>query len=242
MHVVITFYFCLNLRIVCPNILRGGNILIVSTLKQLVIVGVSVVVLAGCASSGDKERAEAAARAAAEQAERDAAAKAAAIEAAKIAEAARLAEEARAAEERRKAEAAAAAAAARRVTTLKATGHFDFNKAVLRSDARAALDSGVVSRKGEVKEVNSVAINGHADRIGSVEYNQRLSEKRAEAVKAYLVGQGVPANNIDARGFGKMQPAAGAPQCSDSMSRNKLIKCLQPHRRVEVELNGIAAN
>ena len=91
-----------------------------------------------------------------------------------------------------------------------------------------------------MKSVSAVTINGHADRLGSNEYNQKLSEKRAEVVKAYLVGQGVPANNVDTFGFGKTQPAQGVAKCEDALGRAKLIACLQPHRRVEVELKGEA--
>lgn len=126
--------------------------------------------------------------------------------------------------------------------TLKGKSLFDFNKSELRTDAKSALDKDIAAKKGDVKSVSSVAINGHADRLGSQEYNQRLSEKRAEVVKAYLVGKGLPPNSIETTGFGKTQPATGAgiQKCDDSLGRAKLIECLQPHRRVEVELKGEA--
>lgn len=138
--------------------------------------------------------------------------------------------------------AAEAKPAAPKTIVLKGTGLFDFNKSALRPDAMAALDKQVFSKKGNVASVSGVAVNGHADRIGSHDYNQKLSEKRAEVVKAYLVGWGVPANNIETFGFGKTQPATGAgvAKCEDSLPRAKLIECLQPHRRVEVELKGVA--
>lgn len=127
-----------------------------------------------------------------------------------------------------------------KIATIKGTGYFDFNKSELRADTKAALDKEIVAKKDDVKSVSSVVINGHADRLGSHEYNQKLSEKRAEVAKAYLVGQGVPANSIDTIGFGKTQPAQGVAKCEDSLGRKKLIACLQPHRRVEVELKGEA--
>lgn len=134
----------------------------------------------------------------------------------------------------------APAPVAPKTTTIKGKSLFDFNKSVLRPDATAALDNEVVAKKSDVKSVSSVTVNGHADRLGSNEYNQKLSEKRAEVVKAYLVGKGVPANNVETFGFGKTQPAQGVAKCEDSLGRKKLIECLQPHRRVEVELKGEA--
>jgi OOP family OmpA-OmpF porin len=214
-----------------------------STLKHLAILGSALALLAGCASQQEKpadapkpaaqapkEDPEAAARAAAEKKAADEAA----------ARAKKAAEEAEA--KRRAAAAAPAAPAAPKVTSLKSTGLFDFDKSVLRPDAKAALDKDIVARKDEVKSVKSVMIDGHADRLGSHEYNQRLSEKRAEVAKAYLVGKGVPANSIETNGFGKTQPATGAgvQKCEDSLGRKKLIECLQPHRRVVVELKGEA--
>ena len=218
------------------------------TLKQLALFGSALALLAGCASQQEKaaEAPKAAAEAPKEDPEaaaRAAAAKKAAEEKAAQEAAARAAAEKKAAEEAEaKKRAAAAAAAAPKVTALKSTGLFDFDKSVLRPDAKAALDKDIVARKDEVKTVKSVMIDGHADRLGSHEYNQRLSEKRAEVAKAYLVGKGVPANSIETNGFGKTQPATGAgvQKCEDSLGRKKLIECLQPHRRVVVELKGEA--
>lgn len=202
--------------------------------------------LAGCANTSESvapatsastkatdEAAEKAARAAAERSalERAAAEKAAAE---------KLAAEKAAADKAAVDAAARAKAAASKPLTIKGLGLFDFNKSVLRPDAKSALEKEVVAKKEEIKSISTVSINGHADRLGSNEYNQKLSEKRAEVVKAYLVGQGVPANNVDTFGFGKTQPAQGVAKCEDSLSRSKLIECLQPHRRVEVELKGEA--
>jgi OOP family OmpA-OmpF porin len=85
----------------------------------------------------------------------------------------------------------------------------------------------------EDKSVNNVVITGHTDRLGSDKYNQKLSERRAEAVKAYLVGKGVDASRLTAQGKGKSQPVV---QCNDKkMKRADLIKCLEPNRRVEID-------
>jgi OOP family OmpA-OmpF porin len=75
---------------------------------------------------------------------------------------------------------------------------------------------------------------GHADRIGGDAYNMKLSVRRAEGVKNYLVSKGIPANRIYTEGKGKRQPVK---ECKDS-NRKALIVCLQPNRRVEVEVVG----
>jgi OOP family OmpA-OmpF porin len=76
-----------------------------------------------------------------------------------------------------------------------------------------------------------VVITGYTDRLGSDKYNQKLSERRATAVKDYLVGKGVAANRLKAEGKGKANPVV---QCNNK-KRADLIACLEPNRRVEVE-------
>jgi OOP family OmpA-OmpF porin len=78
---------------------------------------------------------------------------------------------------------------------------------------------------------------GHADRFGTDAYNQKLSEKRAEAVKAYLVSKGVEPNRVYTEGKGKKQPITKADQCKGPKSK-KTVDCLQPDRRVEIEVIG----
>jgi OmpA-OmpF porin, OOP family len=80
-------------------------------------------------------------------------------------------------------------------------------------------------------QIPTVTVSGHTDRLGTDQYNQSLSQRRAAAVKAYLVKQGVAANRINAVGRGEKQPVV---QCSEK-ARPALIKCLEPNRRVEVE-------
>ena len=126
----------------------------------------------------------------------------------------------------------AAAAPTIEKVTLQTDALFDFDKAVIRTDARDKLDGLVTQIKGVNLEV--VIAVGHTDRLGSVAYNQRLSVRRAEAVKNYLVSKGIPANRIYTEGKGKSQPVK---DCKDT-NRKALIACLQPNRRVEVEIVG----
>ena len=84
--------------------------------------------------------------------------------------------------------------------------HFDFDKATLRPDAIAILDKAVGLLKTQAKVVVEVA--GHTDSVGSEEYNQGLSERRAISVKDYLESQGITATRLTARGYGEAQPVA----------------------------------
>ena len=121
------------------------------------------------------------------------------------------------------------------IVNLASTELFEFNKAVLTPAARKALDTEVVAKLGDLRDVRYIIVNGHADRLGSVQYNQKLSEKRAEAVRAYLVSRGVAADKVETLGFGKTLPVKS---CPDQKERKGLIECLAPNRRVVVEVQG----
>lgn len=116
---------------------------------------------------------------------------------------------------------------------------FAFDKSVLDMTAQDTLDRQVVVRFGEFGDLRFININGYTDRIGSVQYNQKLSERRADAVKAYLVRQGADAAKIQTTGYGKMYVGSVLPvvQC-DQKGRRALIACLAPNRRAEVEVLG----
>lgn len=122
--------------------------------------------------------------------------------------------------------------------TLSSKALFDFDKAVLKPEGKKALDTEVVARLREVQKLELVLVTGHTDRLGSQAYNQKLSEKRANAVKDHLAAAGVPKDKIETLGMGKTQPVPGV-KC-DQTKRKDLIACLQPHRRVEVEVKGEA--
>ena len=129
----------------------------------------------------------------------------------------------------------AAAPAKPKVLRVTSTELFDFNKAVLSQAAQAKLDAEVVAKLGGFATIRFVNVNGHTDRLGSPQYNQKLSEKRAVAVKAYLVSKGVDGSKIETYGFGKTNPVKS---CPDQRDRKALIACLEPNRRVEVEVQG----
>jgi OmpA-OmpF porin, OOP family len=113
---------------------------------------------------------------------------------------------------------------------------FTFNKAVLSNTAKQRIDAEVMSKLSTCAKVDLVLVTGHADRLGSQQYNQKLSEKRADAVASYLKSKGVSAE-IDTLGVGKTQSVKA---CDDKLPRQKLIECLAPNRRVVIEGRGLA--
>ncbi len=121
------------------------------------------------------------------------------------------------------------------VLSVASTELFEFNKAVLNADAKVKLDKEVIARAKDFADIRLVHVDGHADRLGSPQYNQRLSEKRADAVRAYLVSKGFDANRIETLGSGKTNPVKS---CPDQKDRKSLIECLSPNRRVVVEVKG----
>jgi len=120
-------------------------------------------------------------------------------------------------------------AAATKVT-YAADAFFDFNKSVLKAEGKAKLDDLV----GKVKGINLEVIIavGHTDAVGSDAYNQKLSVKRSDAVKAYLVSKGIEKNRVYTEGKGEKQPVAD----------NNTAAGRAKNRRVEIEVVGTRAN
>jgi OmpA-OmpF porin, OOP family len=114
--------------------------------------------------------------------------------------------------------------------TYAADAFFDFDKAVLKPEGKAKLDDLV----GKVKGINLEVIIavGHTDSVGTDAYNQKLSVRRAEAVKAYLVSKGIEKNRVYTEGKGEKQPVAD----------NKTAEGRAKNRRVEIEVVGTRAN
>ena len=114
---------------------------------------------------------------------------------------------------------------------------FTFDRADVRPDGKAELDR--FARQLDGTRFDVVVVEGHTDRLGSTAYNQRLSEQRANAVKSYLTVAGqVDANKIRALGKGESQPVTRPGDCKGSQQTAKLIACLQPDRRVDIEVTG----
>ena len=114
--------------------------------------------------------------------------------------------------------------------TFAADAFFDFDKYVLKPEGRAKLDDLVSKIKGVNLEV--IIAVGHTDSIGTDAYNQRLSVRRAEAVKAFLVSKGIERNRVYTEGKGEKQPVA------DNRTKEGRAK----NRRVEIEVVGTRAN
>jgi len=122
--------------------------------------------------------------------------------------------------------------------TLQAETLFDFDKSVIHPEGKQHLNAEVVTKMKQYPQVEAILVTGHADRIGTDAYNQSLSERRANAVKDYLVSQGIEASRIQTAAKGESEPVVA---CSDvkgkENGKNKpLIACLQPNRRVVVEV------
>jgi OmpA-OmpF porin, OOP family len=108
---------------------------------------------------------------------------------------------------------------------------FDFDSAALKPEGRAALDA--LAQRIDHAAYRSASITGHADRLGTPGYNLLLSERRAQAVRAYLGTRGVDVARIGAKGVGSSEPATPPKQC-DGLGRARLIQCLQPDRYAEI--------
>jgi outer membrane protein OmpA-like peptidoglycan-associated protein len=105
---------------------------------------------------------------------------------------------------------------------------FDFNQYTLKPEAREKMAkvSGILLAYPGLK----IQVEGHTDAIGTEEYNQKLSEQRAEAVRTYLTSQGVSGDSVSAKGFGKTRPVAS----------NDTAAGRQQNRRVEMVVSGAA--
>ncbi len=114
---------------------------------------------------------------------------------------------------------------------------FDFDQATIKTEGKQRLDKFVADLRGTTFEFITVA--GHTDRFGTEAYNLRLSTRRADAVKNYLSGPaGIPAAKITATGAGESQPLTKPDECKGQRPTKALIACLQPDRRVELEVSG----
>src|SRR5688572_26809896 len=112
-----------------------------------------------------------------------------------------------------------------------------FDKAEMTPDNVKELDKFLADLKPVT--LGAVIVTGHTDRIGSLKYNQRLSERRAVVVKDYVVSKGIDPKLIFWEGKAFKQPIPVTKFCSNKMKRKQLIECLAPNRRVTVEAVGV---
>jgi len=123
--------------------------------------------------------------------------------------------------------------------TLSADVLFDFNKATLKDAGKAKLDELADRLRGA--SLDEIKIVGHADRIGSPQYNKRISEQRASTVKDYLDSR-ANARSIQTAGKGSAEPVTGSTcrgMGAEQGSNRRLVQCLQADRRVDIELFGV---
>ena len=125
----------------------------------------------------------------------------------------------------------------RRRVSFSADSLFSFDKSEIRSEGKAELDGFAKQLQGTRFDV--ITVEGHTDRLGSTAYNQRLSEQRANSVKSYLVTTGgVDGGKVSAVGKSESNPVTKPEDCKGNKPTPKLIACLQPDRRVDVEVVG----
>ena len=121
----------------------------------------------------------------------------------------------------------------------------EFNKADMTADNKTDLDAFIgdltkANKQRSAVRFGAIIVTGHTDRIGSMKYNMKLSEKRAITVKDYIVSKGYDQKLIFWEGKGPKQPIPVTKFCDNKMKRKQLIECLAPNRRVTVEIVGQA--
>lgn len=124
-----------------------------------------------------------------------------------------------------------------RSISFSADALFAFDQSALKPEGKALLDD--FARHLGGAQYDAIFVAGHTDRFGSNEYNQKLSERRASAVKDYLVSNSISADRIRTEGRGETQPVTLPGDCQGAQSV-KVVACLQPDRRVHVEVTGTA--
>jgi OmpA-OmpF porin, OOP family len=126
---------------------------------------------------------------------------------------------------------------ARKLVSFSADSLFDFDRSVVKPAGQRALDAFAAQLRGDQFDV--ITVTGYTDRLGSPAYNLRLSVRRAEAVKSYLIeAAAIPENKIIARGADGSDPVTKPDECKGQKRSPELIACLQPDRRVEVEVSA----
>ncbi|MFZ6657360.1 OmpA family protein [Undibacterium sp. TJN19] len=120
--------------------------------------------------------------------------------------------------------------------TLQSDEIFEHHKSVLNSKGKQLIETEVLGKLASCAKIDLIIVSGHTDLIGSHPQTQKLSEKHADAVVAYLTSKGINAP-MDTMGMGKTQQIKA---CDDKLPKKKLAECLAPNRRVVIEGRGMA--
>jgi len=124
------------------------------------------------------------------------------------------------------------------IVTMEAVTLFDFDSSTIHSAGKKKLDDEVVAKMKEYPQIEIIQVTGHADRIGSETYNLKLSQRRADAVKYYLVGENVETGRIRTVAKGESEPIVPCDDVKgeESGKNRALVECLQPNRRSMVKI------
>lgn len=124
--------------------------------------------------------------------------------------------------------------------TLQTEALFDYNKSELREQGKQKLRDEIIGKMKEYPKDEVVVVTGYTDRIGSEKYNMALSQRRADAVKTYMVDQGIDGSRIETAAKGEADPVVSCDNIKGKANRNNkaLISCLQPNRRIVLDLKG----
>ena len=125
--------------------------------------------------------------------------------------------------------------------TMQTEALFTYNKSDLREQGKQKLHDEIIVKMKESPKDEVVVVTGYTDRIGSEKYNMKLSQRRADAVKTYMVAQGIDGSRIETAAKGEADPVVTCDNIKGKANhKNKaLIACLQPNRRIVLDLKGM---
>lgn len=117
---------------------------------------------------------------------------------------------------------------------------FAYDKSELNEHGKQMLHDEIIGKMKEFPRDEVVVVTGYTDRIGSDKYNMELSQRRADAVKTYMVDQGIAGSRIETAAKGEADPIVSCDNIKGKANHtNKaLIACLQPNRRILIDLKG----
>lgn len=124
--------------------------------------------------------------------------------------------------------------------TMQTEALFAYDDSELNEHGKQMLHDDIIGKMKEFPKDEVVVVTGYTDRIGSEKYNMKLSQRRADAVKTYMVDQGIDGNRIETAAKGEADPIVSCDNIKGKANHtNKaLIACLQPNRRIVIDLKG----